>query len=117
MVNQEDRFCTEVLNLDCKDFLNYIDRTLVHMSKNPRADLFECWKLYEIKIRYMEKFIYSMTKFKKLNFKQQLILYLYYIKNKSCYYVAQKLRISERTFFRKLNKIKEIWFQDVQMDK
>lgn len=112
MVKEEDKFCTEVLNLDCKDFCNYIDRTLVHMAKNPQADLFEAWKLYEIKQRYMEKFIYSMNKFKKLNFEQQFILYLYYIKNKSCYDIAHKLRISDRTFFRKLNKIKEIWFQD-----
>lgn len=109
---EEDKFCTEVLNLDCKDFLNYIDRTLVCMAKDPQADIFEARKLYEIKQKYMVKIIYSMEKFKKLNFEQQLILYLYYIKNKPCYYIAQKLRISDRTFFRKLNKIKEIWFQD-----
>lgn len=109
---KEDKFCTEVLNLDLKDFCDYIDRTLVHMAKNPQADIFEAWKLYELKQKYMEKFIYSMNKFKKLNFEQQFILYWYYIKNKPCYDVAQRLRVSERTFFRKIDKIKEIWFQD-----
>lgn len=109
---KEDKFCTEVLNLDCKDFLNYIDRSLVCMAKDPQADIFEAWKLYKIKQRYMEKFIYSMNKFKKLNFEQKLILYLYFIKNKSCHDVASKLRISDRTFFRKLKEIKEIWFKN-----
>lgn len=107
-----DQFCTEVLNLDCKDFCDYIDRTLVAMAKDPKTDILEAWKLFEIKKRYMEKFIYSMNKFKKLNFEQQFILYQYYIKNKTCHEVAQKLRISNETFFRKLRKIKEKWFQD-----
>ena len=48
-MKNEDKFCTEVLNLDCKDFCDYIDRTLVQLAKNPQADIFEAWKLYEIK--------------------------------------------------------------------
>lgn len=113
MVKKDDEFCTEILNLDCRTFCDYVDKTLVKMAKNPQADIFEAWKLYETKIRYMEKFVCSMNKFKKLNKEQQLILYLYYIKDKQCHEVAQILKKTERTVFKKLEKIKEIWFQSV----
>lgn len=104
----------EVLNLDCGVIIEKLDKQIKRMVSNPNEDIKHITDLIDIKYNYMSKFVQSINKFKQLDSEQQMILYLYVLKNKSSYYLADRLKVSVRTFFRKLNKINQRWFYGKQ---
>lgn len=113
-MNNFQPLINEVLNLDCGVFIEKLDNQIKRMASNPNVDIKHITDLIDIKYNYMTKFVQSMNKFKQLDSEQQMILYLYVLKNKSCYYLTDKLKVSVRTFFRKLNKINQRWFYGKQ---
>ena len=71
----------EVLNLDCGEFIEKLDNQIKRMASNPNVDIKHITDLIDIKYNYMHKFMKSMDKFKQLDSEQQMILYLYVLKN------------------------------------
>ena len=99
----------EVLILNYGEHVEFLDRQLKKMSSNPNSRIEEVLKLTELKFEYYSKYCKALAKFKKLTSEQKLIIDLYIFKNKTCYEVAERLDISVRTFFRKLEDLNNAW--------
>lgn len=111
---QYQALINEVLYLDYGTFIEKLDKQINRMASNPNEDIKHITDLIEIKYNYLTKYLQSLKKFTQLDSEQKMILYLYVLKNKSCYYIADRLKVSIRTFFRKLNKINQRWFYGKQ---
>ena len=76
-MNNFQPLINEVLNLDCGEFIEKLDKQIKRMASNPNVEIKHITDLIDIKYNYMNKFIQSINKFKQLNSEQQMILYLY----------------------------------------
>lgn len=111
MVNKYDKLVDEVLLLNFGEYVEFLDNTLIKISKEPSTKIEDVLYLTDKKHDYYLRYCNSLEKFKKLSLEQQLILDLYILKNQSCHEVAFKLGISVRSFFRRLEKINKCWME------
>lgn len=104
-----DKLVGDILILNFPNYCEFLDKTLVDMSKNPNSKIEDVMLLSDKKHELYQKYCTSLQKYKKLTAEQQYILNLYILENQSCNEISFKLGISVRTFFRKLDKIRKIW--------
>lgn len=94
--------------MGCKPIIDTITKTIYKISINPfsKIDWFEkCIELCETKRKYLLEYKLFFEIFNKMQDKERYLIYNYLYRNHTYYQICRVLKISQRTFFRLLNKV------------